>query len=237
MFSLQPSTQASLNPATASTQRLRVFNPTSGIKGFYLLSELTEGSLREAVSVVGVATDNPKDPICRPHRRFWSHGYTETERLLVSEVAKRHGIPVYLGDVYDPNFMRTVQDEWRPDVILSSVFGQRIPNEIISVAKVAAWNLHPAGEEWPSYRGGRPYEQMLAEGRDRFWIVLHELDEEFDGGRLVARSKPIFIPPGASVKNLHKLSAVVSAMFAAEQLTLLLNSRRLGESEGVMGLR
>ena len=197
----------------------------SWYKGFSFIQEIRRGPLRKCVSIVGVATDNPDDPICRPDRRCWSEGYSEADKLMVSRLAERYGIPVYRGDVTDSNFIETVQEEWRPDLIISSVYGQKIPQQIISYPQLAAWNLHPSGTKWPSFKGGRPYEKMLAKGVDRFYITLHELDDEFDHGLFVARSKPIFIPPGVTVKDLHKLSAVPSATFAAEQIAILLQSR------------
>jgi methionyl-tRNA formyltransferase len=204
--------------------RLSLFG--SGYKAFYTLQELVHGELRDRVCVVGVATDDPDKPFCNASRRFWRYHHTETEKRLVRMTAERYSIPTYSERISTDPFVRTFREDWRPDLLLVTAFGQRIPPCIFSAPTIGAWNFHPAGERWPSYCGGSPYEQMLAEQRDRFFIVMHAIDAQFDHGPLLARSKPIFIPPGASVKDLHKLSAVATARLAAEQVAASLDSER-----------
>ena len=206
----------------------------SGYKGFALFHEFLYGALRDIVKVVGVATDDPDKPWCNPQGRVWRYPHTEIEKNLVKDAAARHSIPAWTGRIRSTEFLRTFETEWQPDLLLVSVFGQKIPQRLISYPRLAAWNLHPSGEEWPTFEGPRPYEEMLAKGVDHFYITLHVLDEDFDHGRRVACSRPIWIPPGVTVKNLHKMSAAPSAAFAADQVALLLKSRRLGEPEGVI---
>ena len=49
-------------------------------------------------------------------------------------------------------------------------------------------------------------------------IVMHVATEELDAGAEVSTSSPIFIPPGASVMDLEKLSANVVAQLATQEV-------------------
>ena len=46
----------------------------------------------------------------------------------------------------------------------------------------------------------------------RFVIRMHEVDDGFDTGRVVATSEPVYIPEGATVQDLHKMSAPIAAL-------------------------
>jgi methionyl-tRNA formyltransferase len=204
--------------------RIAVFG--SFYRGFCVLSELLHGPLRHRVEVVGVATDDPAQPFVSASRRVWQYPHTRQEETMVADVARRHGLPVHTGRVKTPAFHATFEQDWRPDLCLMATFGQRIDARLFGYPRRGFYNFHPSDEgAWPSrYAGANPFAMMLADGAEHFVVSMHEVDAGLDTGARVAMSERGFIPPGATVVDLHKLSAPLVALLARRELARMLDA-------------
>jgi methionyl-tRNA formyltransferase len=193
-------------------------------RGFHVLSELLKGPLAQRVRVVGVATDDVGSGFVSRERRVWSYPHCAEEEVMVERLAQSHGLAAYKGRVKTPQFYRLYEDEWRPDLCIGATFGQRIDARLFQVPRLGFYNLHPCIDDgWPShYAGPNPFQALLDNGSDHVVIAMHEVDEGFDTGRLRALSEKIYVPPGATVVDLHKLTSPLAAKFFARELGKML---------------
>lgn len=75
--------------------------------------------------------------------------------------------------------------ELKPDLILSASFPYLLPPEVLSLAKVAAVNMHPT--PLPAYRGPNPM-RLFYDGYPTMGATLHYTDAEFDTGAILAQN-------------------------------------------------
>ncbi|RJF92725.1 formyltransferase family protein [Noviherbaspirillum saxi] len=202
--------------------RVAVFG--SFYRGFHVLSEMLKGPLARQVEVVGVATDDVSSTFVSRERRVWSYPHTKTEEVMVEQLAVAHHIPLYKGRVKTEEFYDIYENEWCPDVCISATFGQRISSRLFLYPEMGFYNLHPCIDDgWPShYAGPNPFHALLENKSDHAVIAMHEVDDGFDTGRLIAISEKIYFPPDASVIDLHKSSSPLAAKFFAQELGKLL---------------
>lgn len=179
--------------------------------------------------MVGVATDDVSSDFVSREQRVWRYPHTKTEENMVENLALAHRIPVYKGRVKTEEFYRIYENEWRPDICVSATFGQRISSALFRYPSLGFYNLHPCIDDgWPSrYAGPNPFHALLEDGLDHAVIAMHEVDDGFDTGRLVALSEKIYFPPDSSVVDLHKSTSPMAAKFFAQELGKILALREL----------
>lgn len=73
------------------------------------------------------------------------------------------------------------------DFLLVACWPYLIETRVLECARKAALNLHPS--LLPEYRGPNPLEQQLAAGDSRFGVTLHQLDQRFDHGDIIAQAE------------------------------------------------
>lgn len=207
--------------------RIAVFG--SYYRGFYLLNELIHGSLRDHVTVVGVATDDPDTSFVSAERRVWQYPHTPYEKRMVAELAREHGLEPYTGKVNDSSFHALFDSEWQPDLCVMGTFGQRIGKKLIDAPALGFYNLHPCIDDaWPSkYIGGNPFEALMRDGQRYSCVVFHGIDEGFDTGPFIARSDRIAMPLQTTVTDMHKITSFAAAQLASQELgKIVLTNRR-----------
>lgn len=207
--------------------RIAVFG--SFYRGFHVLSELLKGPLAGRMRVVGVATDDVESTFVSRDRRVWSYPHRREEETMVEELAAAHNLTAFKGRVKTEAFYQMYEEEWRPDICISATFGQRIDARIFGFPALGFYNLHPCiADGWPSrYAGPNPFKALLEDKSDHAVIALHEVDDGFDTGRLIAISDKIYFPPDTSVIDLHKSSSPLAAKFFTHELSKLLASREI----------
>jgi methionyl-tRNA formyltransferase len=212
-------------PLVEPEVRIAVFG--SFYRGFHVLSELLKGPFADRVRVVGVATDDVGSNFVSRDKRVWAYPHTREEETMVETLAAAHGIAAFTGRVKTPAFYDIYERDWRPDICISATFGQRIDARIFQFPTLGFYNLHPCIKDgWPSrYAGPNPFQCLLEDKSDHAVIALHEVDDGFDTGTLVALSEKIYFPPAASVIDLHKSSSPLAAKFFIDELNKLLASR------------
>lgn len=204
--------------------RVRVALFGSFYRGFFVLSELLNGPLKDRIQVVGVATDDPHAAFVNARARLWQYPHTPEERTMVENLARLAEIPVYSGRINSDPFHSEFRDAWKPDLCIMATFGQRIPARLFELPRLGFYNLHPCTDDgWPSrYAGGNPFAAMAAQREPWVRIALHRVDSGFDTGELIAYSEPVAYPPNANVIDMHKLTAVTAARLACRHIESLL---------------
>lgn len=193
-------------------KRLRLALFGSFYRGYYVLYKLLNGELKDIVEVVGVASDDPTQSFVSPTKRVWQYPHTMEEETLVSDLARSAGLEVFLGRVKTDEFYAIHEQSWRPDLCISATFGQLFNERIFAYPELGFFNLHPSFDDtWPSYPGGNPFAGMISDEKPYCVITMHRVNEKFDEGELVARTRRIAIPNGATVTDMHKITSPIAA--------------------------
>ncbi len=190
-----------------------------------MLRTLFELSERYGFEIVGVATDDPELRCANAGvRGVWKYGFDpEVEPRLVPDLCARHGLEAYRGCVKLPEFIRTFREEWQPDVCIMNVFGQFLPPEIFQFPALGCFNFHAtSGESWPSYGGPDPFGAMIRDGRESCCLAMHRVIGAVDGGELIRYTDPCFIPQGATVPDMHYLTAPLAVGLLRRMLPAIL---------------
>ena len=104
----------------------------------------------------------------------------------VTRLARDHGVTVReVDDLSSPDFGRWVE-RLAPDLLLSVVCGQRVPDTVLEAATDAV-NLH--GSLLPKYRGRAVAFWPLYHGDDETGVTAHVMTDEWDAGPLIERRR------------------------------------------------
>ena len=147
------------------------------------------------VQLVGLVTDDPVNPAARIglKKRVWHHMDHEEVVAIetaVVEAALCEGVPAYTGEIKIDGF-RVLLDEWRPDAIISCVFGQVIDAWIINRPAYGIYNFHPTDLAHGFGAGPTPAEDLAARGATSTVWTIHQVIEAVDAGPVVAVSPAI----------------------------------------------
>ena len=93
----------------------------------------------------------------------------------------------------------------RPDVILSTVFPLRLPQDVIDLPRLGAINLHPS--LLPKYRGTMTPNWTFLNGEQTAGLTAHRMTTEFDAG-------PILAQIAIEISDDDELPAVMQRLFA-----------------------
>ncbi len=197
-------------------------------RGFYLLNELLMGEISSQIELVGVATDLPENSFISADKRVWQYSHTQYEEEMVEKLALQNNLPVFKARVNSDEFYSIFEEEWKPDLCLMATFGQRIGKRLINYPQMGFYNLHPCmDDQWPSkYVGGNPFHELMRDKKTYTQVAFHEIDENFDTGRLIKLSDKIAIPEETSVVDMHKITSFAAAKLACnETLKIIQNIR------------
>jgi methionyl-tRNA formyltransferase len=99
-----------------------------------------------------------------------------------AELAMRHSVPVHTDGVEEA----TVKvGEIKPAVIYSFSYRHLIPANVLGLAPLGAYNLHPS--LLPAYRGRAPVNWMLVNGERAAGVTLHHMAARADAGDIVGQ--------------------------------------------------
>ena len=119
----------------------------------------------------------------------------------VARIAAERGIPVYAPeDVNHPLWVDRIRD-LNPDVIFSFYYRNLLCDNIISSARVGAFNLH--GSLLPAYRGRAPLNWVLVNGESETGVTLHRMVARADAGAIIAQ-QPVAIAESDEAMSLHR---------------------------------
>ncbi len=101
-----------------------------------------------------------------------------------AELAARHGVPVHADDSGDASSATRIA-ALKPAVIYSFAYRHLIPDSVLALAPLGAFNLHPA--LLPAYRGRAPVNWMLVNGEREAGVTLHYMVARADAGDIVGQ--------------------------------------------------
>ena len=165
--------------------------------GYVCLEEL----IRRGARIVALVTheDDPKE-----NRWFRS----------VAELAQKHGIPVYKPESVN-------NEEWllharalRPDIIFSFYYRHLIPEAILRLPRLGAYNLH--GSLLPKFRGRVPINWAIIKGETQTGVTLHHMVAKPDAGDIVDQEAVPIGPTETAREVFDKVAAAARQVLARQ---------------------
>lgn len=135
----------------------------------------------------------------------------------VEAAAEAHGVrPLAVEDLTDPGFVARVR-EFDPDVLLSVVCGQRVPEPVLDVPE---WAINVHGSLLPDYRGRATAFWPLYHGEERSGVTAHLMTPELDAGPIVER-RPFPLRDGDTVDDVMERIVETGSALAVDLLDRL----------------
>lgn len=136
----------------------------------------------------------------------------------VKEVALKHHIPVFQPEKIRKDYEPIVASN--PDLIITCAYGQIIPEVLLNLPKIGAFNVHAS--LLPKYRGGAPIHWALINGEKQTGVTIMYMDKGMDTGDMI--SKVIYdIKPDDNVGTLHEVLSSLGANLLIETLPSIIN--------------
>jgi methionyl-tRNA formyltransferase len=130
-----------------------------------------------------------------------------TRAYSAEDVARRHGVPVHRpAKINAPEFVRTLAEDIRPDLLVSIAASQILRQRVLDVARLGAINMHAA--PLPRYQGMMPNFWTMLHGEPEAAVTIHYMVEQLDAGDVVLQ-RPVPILPSDSLHDLMVRSKVV----------------------------
>jgi len=113
----------------------------------------------------------------------------------VEDWAKRHEIPVLSFATHaEKPWLYESQDDvinalstFKPDLLVSACYGQKIPSQTIKDAKFGGLNVHPS--LLPRWRGADPVPWTILSGDNQTGVTVVTLSDAFDTGAIIVQKK------------------------------------------------
>lgn len=126
--------------------------------------------------------------------------------LWLRNLSRRYGFPIIAppnGNLSDDTFLREIQQEYRPTLILNCYGLVKLPVEFLALADIAV-NYHNG--KLPEYRGVRATNLSVYHGDLTTGFTFHHMTEGLDEGAILIEGNiPVF--PGQKVFDLEHAKA------------------------------
>jgi len=117
----------------------------------------------------------------------------------VAALARKYDIPVHTpASVSSPDWTDRIRS-WSPDLILSFYYRDMIPEEILGIPRLGAFNMH--GSLLPKYRGRVPINWAILHGEKQTGVTLHHMVKRADAGDIVDQ-EPVAIGPEDTARDV-----------------------------------
>lgn len=168
----------------------------------------------------------PWDFIRLAERFIWARIANNLNRLApltrpysAVDVARRYAIPVYRPPkINATEFVTTLRDEIRPDLLVSVAASQILKKPVLEVAPLGCINLHSAA--LPRYQGMMPNFWTMLHNEPQAMVTVHYMVEKLDAGDIIVQL-PVPIYAEDSLHNLmvrSKQMGVQALLKAVEQI-------------------
>jgi UDP-4-amino-4-deoxy-L-arabinose formyltransferase/UDP-glucuronic acid dehydrogenase (UDP-4-keto-hexauronic acid decarboxylating) len=117
-----------------------------------------------------------------------------------AELALPRGIAVFTPEKLDAPWISRIA-AMQPAVIYSFYYRNLLPEAVLRLASIGAYNLH--GSLLPAYRGRAPVNWVLVNGERTTGVTLHHMVERADTGDIVAQ-RAIAIDDGDTALTLYR---------------------------------
>ncbi len=111
----------------------------------------------------------------------------------------------------------------KPDIIITSAYGQMIPNEVIDFPKLGAINVH--GSLLPCLRGGAPIQRAIKRLYNTTGVSIMYMAYKMDSGDIISQRSIRIMPNFTSGILFDKLS-VLGRDLLMETLPLIINKTK-----------
>lgn len=142
-------------------------------------------------------------------RRVFSHADSPGEQIWWRSVAKwaaDHEVPCELDvDLKDPALQARILSD-APDLICSFYFRKMIPEAVLAIAPLGAFNLH--GSLLPKFRGRSPVNWQLVQGVDHSGLTVHRMVKQADAGDVIAQQTVEVHPDQDAIGLTRQLLAI-----------------------------
>jgi methionyl-tRNA formyltransferase len=138
-----------------------------------------------------------------------------TRPYSARDVARRHHVPVHAPPkINAPEFVKTLAEEIRPDLLISVAASQILRRGVLEVPRHGCINLHSA--PLPRYQGMMPNFWTMVHGEPHATVTVHYMVEKLDAGDIILQ-RPVPIGPGDSLHDLmvHSKEIGVEALLEA----------------------
>jgi UDP-4-amino-4-deoxy-L-arabinose formyltransferase/UDP-glucuronic acid dehydrogenase (UDP-4-keto-hexauronic acid decarboxylating) len=133
----------------------------------------------------------------------------------VADLARARRIPLHCPEeINAPGWVERIRRD-RPDIVFSFYFRQLVCEEILSIPRLGAMNLH--GSYLPRYRGRCPVNWVLIHGARSTGVTLHYMVRRADAGDIVSQ-RPIAIDFEDTALTLHRKVVREAALLLEEAL-------------------
>jgi methionyl-tRNA formyltransferase len=129
-----------------------------------------------------------------PHEEIWWHS--------CAELAARGGIAVHHPDTIDQQWTTRIA-AMKPAVIYSFYYRHLIPESVLNLAPLGAYNMH--GSLLPRYRGRAPVNWMLVNGEREAGVTLHHMVARADAGDIVGQHAAVIDDSDTALTLYRKL--------------------------------
>ncbi|MFA6492562.1 MAG: peptide deformylase [Patescibacteria group bacterium] len=144
--------------------------------------------------------------------------HKETKTTPVAQMAQRFSKKVIEVDNFS-NIKSKISDL---DLLICTDFGQKIPVDILKLAKITAINVHPS--LLPKYRGPTPIQTAILDGAKETGVSIIKMSEKIDEGDILAQIKTDISEDDNSL-TLSNMLATLSLKLIFEALPLIVNDQ------------
>jgi methionyl-tRNA formyltransferase len=139
----------------------------------------------------------------------------------VKQFAVQNNIPVLQPEnLSEAGFIERLI-EISPDLIIVVAF-KKIPDEVLSLAKLGAFNLHAS--LLPQYRGAAPINWAIINGETQTGMTTFLLNSRIDAGDILLK-RQFDIPSSWNASDLHDHMKIVGAEMVTETIQMLSEGR------------
>jgi UDP-4-amino-4-deoxy-L-arabinose formyltransferase / UDP-glucuronic acid dehydrogenase (UDP-4-keto-hexauronic acid decarboxylating) len=128
----------------------------------------------------------------------------------VAKLAAEHGITVYAPEKVNHEFWQEKIAAMQPDFIFSFHYRQLLSENILTLARRGAFNLHTS--LLPKYRGRAPLNWVLVNGETETGVTLHKMVANADAGDIVAQHKVAIGPDDNAQQLSDKLNQQAASL-------------------------
>jgi methionyl-tRNA formyltransferase len=122
-----------------------------------------------------------------PIAALFTHADNAAEEIWwrpCSDLANEHGIAVFVTESFDRTWHAKLA-AMHPSIVYSFCYRKLLPNEVLKIAPLGSFNLHPS--LLPQYRGRSPVNWMIINGEREAGVTLHHMVARADAGDIVAQ--------------------------------------------------
>ncbi|MFZ0886893.1 MAG: formyltransferase [Candidatus Binataceae bacterium] len=138
-----------------------------------------------------------------------------------AELAQSRELPVLTPDKIDAGWASRIA-AMRPAVLYSFHYRNLLPQQVLDIPPLGAFNLHPS--LLPAYRGRAPVNWVLVNGERETGVTLHHMVKRADAGDIVAQ-RAVSIEDDDTALTLYRKLVIVGVELIEEYHPLIVQGR------------